>query len=279
MKSSFYRALTAASVAVLVSASVCAETPPFGTRQPQDTEAMVHEARELLAQQRTREAYLLLEQAKARGNAEAYRLLASLYEGGEGGGVAPVPFIARDFYWMGALSGDPESMYRVAQRYFDRGNEEDGMKWLVRAAERGHPGANLMLAQREFQHNDLANAQRHLKAALEAGYPEAKHFLVSLYETGSGGFPQDFKQAFAVLDELAKSGDAKAMHSMGFYFARGLHGVKNDEAAAHWYHEAAKTGYRDSMEAYSWMTRNGIGTERNVAEADWYYRQTRRGGG
>lgn len=262
-----------ASVALLVSTLACADTPPFGTLQPQDTESMVREARELLSQQRTREAYLLLEQAKARGNAEAYRLLASLYEGGEGGGVKPVPFIARDFYWMGALSGDPESMYRVAQRYFNKGNEEDGEKWLVRAADRGHPGANLMLAQREFQRNDLANAQRHLKVALEAEYPEAKHFLVSLYEKGSWGFPKDFKQAFVVLDGLAKSGDAKAMHAMGFYFIHGLHGVKNDEAAAHWYHEAAKAGYSDSLRAYAWLAETGQGTEKDIAESRWYRQQ------
>lgn len=244
--------------------------------QPQDTDAMVRRARDLLAQNRTREAYLLLEQAMVRGNGEAYRLLAELYEGGQGGGVAPVPFIARDYFWMGALSGDAESMYRVAQRFLARKNEADGLKWLQRAGDLGHPWANLDLSRRAFKRGDIPNGRRHLKVALDAGIPDAKHDLARFYETGQGGFRQDYKQAFAVFDGLARAGDGRAMHAMGFYFVRGLHGVKNDEAAAHWYHEAAKAGHPDGMTAYAWMAENGIGTERDPAEADWYRREAAR---
>lgn len=165
--------------------------------------------------------------------------------------------------------GNPASAYALAMLRFKEGDEAAGGRWLQKAADGGHPEAALEMARRI----DGEKVRMYLSVALKHGLPEAKRYLAGLYETGSKGFAKDYKQAFALQYELAKQGDPEAMHVVAFYFVRGLHGVKDDVAAAHWYHQAARAGHKASAEAYAWMAEKGVGTQRDLEEAEWYRAQ------
>jgi len=240
----------------------------YPTLPPRDTALMVNASQQLIEGGHTREAYALLTEAQEYEDGEAFQVKARLYEGGQG--VSPVPFIARDYYWMGALNGNAESMYQVALRRLETGHADEALLWMERAAQQQHLKANFWLAQKAFQDHQNAQGKRYLSVALNGRLPEAQWFLAESLEKGTNGYDQDYKQAFMVYDALAQLEDAKAMHAIGYYFARGLHGVKDPVAAVHWYHEAAKRGYADAMEAYAWMVENGVGTVKDSSEARWY---------
>lgn len=269
---------------------------PFGILPPQNAPAMVQQARQKIEKGgQAHTAYTLLNEAKRYDEPQSYAVMGRMYEGGQG--VAPVNFIARDHYWTGALSQDGEAMYQTALRQLEReahnknseapiaqarrwvrlqsglpATTSEGMQWMHEAAATGHPEANLYLARYYFDQNQNARAQPYLNVVLAAGLVEGKRILARHYENGTGGFEQSYKQAFAIYADMAEvNNDAQAMHAMGFFFVRGLHGVKDDIAAVHWYHQAAKAGNPDSMLAYAWMVENGVGTEKDPDEARFYY--------
>lgn len=235
---------------------------------PLDTALTVNVSRQLIERGQARDAYALLTEAQEYENGEAFQVKARLYEGGQG--VKPVSFIARDYYWMGALNGDAESMYQVALRRLEKGHPDEALHWMERAAQQQHPKANYWLAKQAFEKNQNELGKRYLIVALYGKVPDAKWFLAECLEKGEHGYNKDYKQAFSLYYDLAQADDAKAMHAIGYYFARGLHGVKDPVAAVHWYHEAAKRGHIDAMEAYAWMVENGVGTVKDLAEAQWY---------
>ena len=99
--------------------------------------------------------------------------------------------------------------------------------------------------------------------------------MATLLEKGEKGFPRDPKNAFAWHYLLARKGDLEAMHTIAYYFIRGLHGVKSDLAAAHWYHQGAMAGNRDSAEAYAWMLREGVGVAKDADDAEFWANRSR----
>lgn len=179
----------------------------------------------------------------------------------------PLSSSAKLYHYLNAEgSENPASAYKMALSLLSEGDTASGEAWLKRSADQGHPDACLAMARR----TEGADAQRYLAVALKHGLPEAKRYLSTLYEDGIKGYPTNFRQAFVLQYELAQQGDAEAMHVVAFYFVRGLHGVKNDVAAAHWYHQAARAGHKAGAEAFAWMLENGVGTQKNVEDAAWY---------
>lgn len=179
----------------------------------------------------------------------------------------PMYLTERLYHYLNAEGvGNPASAYKLAMLRFKEGDETTGERWLQKAADQGYPEACLEKARRI----DGPQAREYLTVALRHGLPEAKRYLVTLYEGGEKGFPKDYRQAFVFLHDLAKQGDPEAMHNVAFYFVRGLHGVKDEVAAAHWYHQAARAGHKASAEAYAWMAEHGVGTQKDQEEAAWY---------
>lgn len=162
----------------------------------------------------------------------------------------------------------------IAQRGLDRiaqGIREGGLCDLTYAKTRGEPLADLYFTKAYLSLGEFDKANEYLALLLEQDDPRVLRFLAHLYEEGNQGVPQDYRQAFYFYDRLATQyEDTEAMRALGFYLYRGLTGVKNDVAAVHWYHEAAKRGDHDAMQAYAWMVENGIGTQRDSIEANWY---------
>lgn len=264
------RVVQAASAVFLLSGAALADSVVDMLPKP-DGSAEVAEARSLLSVGRveqTREAYITLESAQELGSGEAYRVMGRMYEDEQE--VEPVGFIARDLYEMGSWHDDPESMFKTGARLVREQRGAEGWPMIEAAANRGHVMAHLEIAKRDYSVGFVESAHEHLMVAVEAGIPEARHMLAEHYEKGSGGLSRSYSEAFVIYHDLAKMGDAKAMQSLGYYFVRGLIGKKDEVAAAHWYHEAAKAGNPDGMKAYAWMAANGVGTEKNGEEASFY---------
>lgn len=167
----------------------------------------------------------------------------------------------------------PEMHHQAGKEMIASGDAIRGEMHLARAAEMGSLQAAYDLSAALLSRNDYVAGQKYLIQAAHGGHDPAIREIAKRYEQGTGGLEKNHKLAFVYWYELAKKGDGEAMHSVAYAFARGLHGVKSDTAAAYWYHRAAtKAKYKDSMLAYSWMAENGVGTELNQDESDWYAR-------
>jgi len=257
----------AASAAFLVSSGCMADTVGDIVNPPSPDAAM-EEARTLLQAGVNRTSYVALEHAQEAGSGEAYRVMGDLYARGDG--IKPVSFIADDLYEIGSWYGDPEAMFKTGMRLVSQQRGHEGWPMVEAAADLGHPMASLEVARRDFSVNYVESAQKRLKVAVDAGIPEALHMLAEHYEKGSGGLSRSYQDAFAIYYALAKEGDAKAMQAIGYYFVRGLVSEKDEVAAAHWYHEAAKYGNPYGMKAYAWMAENGVGMTKDVEEAAFF---------
>lgn len=230
---------------------------------------MVGKAEQLLQQNKSRQAYAYLNVARGLGSGEAYRVTADMYQ--QGRGVMPDPGMFKHMSWMGAQHGDPESMFRTAQDFYDHGYRKDGEYWAKAAHACGHGGALMLLFERSVADKRDADARHYLEKGIDAGLVAAKLALAEQYDKGGLGLPKDTKRAFYWYYEAAKLGEAKAMSAVAYYFFRGLHGVLDETAAVHWYHEAAKAGHVESMTAYGWMLANGRGTQKDSSEAKRYF--------
>lgn len=214
-------------------------------------------------------AYAYLNLAREQGSGEGYRKTAEMFDTGRG--VEPNTAIANHMYWFGAQSQDPESMFRTAKRFYERGFKKDGEAWATRAADCQHMGAVMLLVEHAVAEHRDELARSRLEQAIDASYTPAKLFLAGVYEKGQLGFERDLLSAFKWYYIAAQNGDPTAMSAVGYYFARGVHGVQDDIAAIHWYHEAAKRGHVESMTAYGWMVANGRGAQVDIEEARLYY--------
>lgn len=167
--------------------------------------------------------------------------------------------------------------------HYDVGTQMIDEKWITKngrffgelhleeAANRGNLDAAFVLSGRLLDRQDYIKGQQLLIKSANSGYAPAIKTLAKHYEQGTGGFEKNYISAFAYWYELTKHKDPEAFHTIAYYFFHGLHDVKSEEAAAHWYHRSAKEfNYKDSRIAYAWLAENGLGTEKNAEEAAWY---------
>ena len=84
--------------------------------------------------------------------------------------------------------------------------------------------------------------------AMAAGQPTED----SLYEKGYAAYDAgDYTTARTIMEELAASGDAKAMNAIGLYYARGIAYPKDRKKACDWYEKSAKAGYNSAQYNYA----------------------------
>lgn len=251
-------------------AQLCASQPT-----PSEIELM-RKAEESLQQNNSQAAYVYLTNAREAGSGQAYRAAADLFA--QGRGVVPNKRMERYMNWMGGQFGDPEAMYRTAVDFYDQGQRSDGERWALAAHQCGHEGALVLLIERAILERRDKEALGFLEVGIERGVARVKYLLAEQFHSGALGLPKDHQKAFSWYYLAAKGGDAQAMNAVAYYFVRGLHGVRDDVAAAHWYHEAAKTGNVDSMVAYAWMAAKGAGTDTSVSDATYWLEKAKEAG-
>lgn len=262
-----------ASAAFFVSTMVSADSVFSMLDADPSAAALVIEAQSRLHERDARSAYVLLREAQDMGSGDAYALMARMYEGGQG--VEANPRLASELYRLAAQHGNADGMYHLAAEHLAREETEEGMRWLQSAVEKGQPEALFVLAKQSLNAGRLQEGRDMLLRAMVGGSKDASAFLAEQLENGSRGFPKDTQQAFYLYHELAKTGDTDAMNAVAYFFAHGLHGIKSPVTAAHWYHESSKRGNEDATKAYAWMAENGVGMDKDIEEARWYRQELR----
>lgn len=241
---------------------------------PRVTQDQIIAANSLLERNASKDAFALMYPLSQEGRGGATNYLSRLYE--KGRGLEKSQFMVRHLNWMGALEHDPDSMYRASRDFYKMGHRKDGEHWALRAKDCGHPDALIFLIRTYIDEGRADEARLLLEQAIDKSLVEGKFILAEQYDKGGLGLPQDKNTAFNWYYLAAKGGHASAMASIGYYFARGIHGVQDDVAAIEWYHRAAKAGHVESMTAYAWMLENGKGSQKNLPDAIYYYKKAAR---
>jgi pilus assembly protein CpaE len=113
-----------------------------------------------------------------------------------------------------------------------------------------------------------------LRRTAEAGFPLAQYRLAKLYESGDGVAVDIVGGVFIAgqgTDHAAGGGNVRAMHDLGFYFARG-DGAPLDEAAAfRWFRQAAEFGMADSQYNLGILYQQGRGVSADMPEALFWF--------
>ncbi|KAK7205563.1 hypothetical protein BZA70DRAFT_278409 [Myxozyma melibiosi] len=246
----------------------------------------------LLGRRDLREAFVLFVSATKHGHSEAAYRAALCYE--EGWGTATDVRKAVQFLRVAAAKNHPGAMLKlgVACYYNQLGlahKQRDGVRWLSRAAETANeifPQAPYELAgiyEKGFLDiiipDEAYAAQLYVKSA-ELGYAPAATRLGYAYENGILTCPQDPALSVHYYTIAALAGDPQAMLSLCAWYMVGAPSVleRNEEEAFEWARKAAEVGLPKAMFAVGHFCEAGVGTKRDMLEANvWYTRAAEHG--
>ncbi len=117
-----------------------------------------------------------------------------------------------------------------------------------------------------------------LSALADRSDPRAINNVGWLWARGEGGVKQDFKEAMQWFKHAAKLGYTPAMNNVGLLYAQG-HGVKQSyEDAFKWWMRAAERGDAWAMNSVGDLYENGHGVPQNYELALSWYREAAREG-
>lgn len=157
-----------------------------------------------------------LQQAAAKGMADAEHLLGTAYLSGIG--VAKNETHAKELFRLAAAAGN-----------------SDGENALGQMLSKGQGGAQ-----------DDAAAAKWFEKAVAQGHKPAMVNLGFMYVQGRG-VAKDEKKAADLMRTAAEAGLAEAQHNLGWMYANGKGVAKDLAEAVHWYAAAAEQGYEPSQ--------------------------------
>jgi len=118
-----------------------------------------------------------------------------------------------------------------------------------------------------------------LKRAANLGHAPAQAHLASLYQNGEGGAPIDLAESRRWARRAAEGGDARGMHVYAMELYDGVGGERNRAEALTWLQRAAEHGLIDSQYNVARLYENGDeGIAPNATEALKWYMIAARGG-
>lgn len=199
--------------------------------------------------------------AKAeQGDAEAMNKIAMIFDNY----IPRNPNRAFKWFLAAAENGCGDARFEVGSRYLSGdGVQDDGteaLKWLVKAAEQGHPEAQQTVIRKvEF---DLVSR------AAENGDAGSQFRLGTFYRDGHG-VKKDDEAAFRWFVKAAEQGHAEAQFVLGKQETVRSHGLT--PAAAAWYRKAAEQGHAEAQFVIGRCYKNGFGVERDENQAfQWF---------
>ena len=182
-------------------------------------------------------------------------------------------------------------------------NEEGARKWFRMAAVQGHAQAQYELGSLYSEHQwcslppDPEECFKWTRLAANQGETEALSKLGRMFTLGTDGAPQNFVEAARHFRLAAEQGDIGSMDQLGRMYAHGRPGLpQNDDEAANWYSLEADSGlhspffstgpeeplkryqllaargYSESQYELGVRYEEGLGVERDFAEAAKWYR-------
>ena len=158
-------------------------------------------------------------------------------------------------------------------------NEEEGMKYIRKAAELGHAKAFEVYARMNMSEpapaSKAASAQEPASASKAAPVPEpvpapapAQKTDDDFYNEGVEAYGEkNYAIAVQTWLPLAEKGMAPAQESMGLLYYRGDGVEKDEKKAAEWYRKAAEQGRGRACFNLAIFYERGIGVEKDLAEA------------
>ncbi|KAK9477779.1 hypothetical protein V1514DRAFT_332975 [Lipomyces japonicus] len=240
----------------------------------------------------SREAFGLFVAATKHGHPESAFRAGLCYE--EGWGTAKDVRKALQFYKAAAARNHVGAMLKlgIASFYNRLGihhQQRDGIRWLNRASDAAtevFPQGPYELALiYEIGYLDLIIpdpayvAQLFVKSA-DLGYAPAAARLGAAYEYAELTCPHDPALSVHYYTQAALAGDATSMLALCAWYMVGAENVLNrsEEEAFEWARRAADAGLPKAMYAVGHFYESGVGTHRDLLEANLWYTRAAEGG-
>ena len=184
---------------------------------------------------------------------------------------------ADQFLERRAQRGDAQAQYKLAEKLFLNGDEEDrrtAVEWYWKAAEQGLANAQYHLGVCYANGTGTAvNKQEAFywyKMAAEQGFAKAQFNLAGCYDKGEGTVVNK-SEAFHWYKAAAEQGIAVAQNNLAVCYNNGEGTAVNKPEAFRWYKAAAEQGVANAQYNLAVCYDNGKGTEVNKTEAfRWY---------
>jgi len=152
---------------------------------------------------------------------------------------------------------------------------KDTLKWLEKAAERGHAEAQAYLGWINYDNKLYADAFAWYRKAATQGNACGQNSLGDMYENGLGT-PKDYEEAAKWYKKAAEQGYAAAQVNLGTMYYNGMSVSQDQAEAVKWFRKAAEQGYADAEwrlgtayclgEGVSQDTREGLTWVRKAAD-------------
>ncbi len=206
------------------------------------------------------------------GDAGAGARLATLYAAN-----GPLPDPVRERRWLErAAERHPASAVALGQKLIDEGQTEAGERWIMRAAQQGHPGAQATAARSLLGSPDpdvRARGEALARRAAAQGHEGAKLALGRALTDGTHS-PEETAEGLALLRTAADAGNAFAQNELGRLLLAGNARVPKDaEAGIAYLARAAENGHSGAMLTYARALLAGSGVARDQAQGAYWLRQ------
>jgi len=114
---------------------------------------------------------------------------------------------------------------------------------------------------------------QYFQYSADMGNADAQTAIGQLFNAGSRGMDQDFKQALHYFTQAAASGDVDATAHLGHLYANGLGVEPNNETALEFFRKGAEKSHAHALYGLGYMYLAGAGVEKNVKKAMQYFAQ------
>ena len=189
---------------------------------------------------------------------------------------------ADQFLERRAQRGDAQAQYKLAEKLFLNGDEEDrrtAVEWYWKAAEQGLANAQYHLGVCYANGTGTAvNKQEAFywyKMAAEQGLAEAQFNLAICYDNGEGTAVNK-PEAFRWYKAAAEQGVANAQYNLAVCYDNGKGTEVNKTEAFRWYKAAAEQGMAIAQNNLGFCYEIGAGTAVNKTEAVCWYKAAAR---
>jgi TPR repeat protein len=192
-----------------------------------------------------------LRKAALAGEPNAQALLGATFLRGYGRRLVRPDYREAEKWLLAASEqGVAQAQYDLSRLYFKKDADEQGLPWLRKAADRGHPSAHRLLSimyreGRGVPRNE-AESIRLLRRAAELGDPAAQNeYGVALRDGSRVG--SDARQSFQWFEKAAWSGYIGAQFNLALAYLHGT-GVEQDRVrGVAWLEVCRDETYRDAI--------------------------------
>lgn len=147
---------------------------------------------------------------------------------------------------VGTLFSDAEANFNYGARAYDKGNYENALKYLEKAASSGHELAQYYLGYmyekgKGVEQNNEKALSWYVQSA-NNGDADAQFACGAMYYYGEGT-ESNYEKSYQYFEMAALQGHESAQYNLGIMLEGGLGVEKNTERAIEWYRKAAKNGH------------------------------------